>query len=578
MTTTQDDNLDFLDILGPRVRKAVEKEAEHVAVPAGQLLFEQGEPSDALYILVTGSLGVYAVDGEGGENLIAMIRPGETVGEMGVVACVPRMATVRAIRDSELLTFSKARFDYFVRRRPEMMQGISRILVNRLRQASRGVGTSIEPKTVAFIAATPGVDLSYVADQLANQIRDDGAKVAVIGTDDASRDGQWFTALESEHDHVLLRGDIDDEEWLSLCTRQADRIVLVGDSANHGETRLPEPLLRQRASHQLLDLLLLHDDGIVLPRGARRWLGRLNVNRHFHVRRNNRKDWSRIARVIAGRGVGLVLSGGGARAYAHVGVLKALMQSDHPIDFVGGTSMGGIISAGVAAEWTYEELEQRIRKAFVDSNPLSDYTLPFVGLVRGRKVERLLEESFGSLEIPDLWKPWFCVSSNLTNAKVHVHRRGAVCRALRASIALPGIIPPLIDDEGVLVDGAVLNNLPVDIMRSTHRGPIAAVNVARDLALKPETLRRESGSSWFGKLRRPPIVSILIRSATVTGEEQDREQSASADLLIEPPLGNIEIRDWKAFDEAVEIGYAHASRMLEESGQLLGRRRRVPVA
>ncbi len=578
MTSTQDDNLDFLDILGPRLRKAVEKEAEHVSIPAGQLLFEQGEPSDALYILVTGSLGVYALDGEGSEILIAMIRPGETVGEMGVVAGVPRMATVRAIRDSELMTFSKARFDYFVRRRPEMMQGISRILVNRLRQASKGVGTSIEPKTVAFIAATPGVDLALVADQLANRMREDGVKVAVVGTDDAGRDGQWFSVLESEHDHVLLRGDIDDVDWLSLCTRQADRIILVGDSADHGQTRLPESLLRQRAGHQLLDLLLLHDDGIVLPRGAKRWLGRLNVNRHFHVRRNNSKDWSRIARIIAGRGVGLVLSGGGARAYAHIGVLKAFMQSDHPIDFVGGTSMGGIISAGVASEWNYDELEQRIRKAFVDSNPLSDYTLPFIGLVRGRKVERLLEESFGSLEIPDLWKPWFCVSSNLTNAKVHVHRTGAVCRALRASIALPGIIPPLIDDEGVLVDGAVLNNLPVDIMRSTHRGPIAAVNVARDLALKPDALRRESGSGWFSKLRRPPIVSILIRSATVTGEEQDREQSASADLLIEPPLGNIEIRDWKAFDEAVEIGYAHASRTLEESGHLLGRKRRVPVA
>ena len=321
------------------------------------------------------------------------------------------------------MAFSKARFDYFVRRRPEMMQGIGRILTNRLRRASGGGGTSIEPKTVAFIAATPDVGLARVVDRLASRMREDGARVAVAGTDDAGRDGQWFSVLESGQDHVLLRGDIDDADWLSLCTRQADRIVLVGDSADRGQTRLPEPLLRQRAGHQLLDLLLPHDEGIVLPRGAERWLGRLNVNRHFHARRGNPKDWSRIARIIAGRGVGLVLSGGGARAYAHIGVLKAFMQSGHPIDCAGGTSMGRIISTGVAAEWDHDELEQRIRKAFVDSNPLSDYTLPFIGLVRGRKVERLLEESFGSLEISDLWKPWFCVPSNPTNAKVHVHRK-----------------------------------------------------------------------------------------------------------------------------------------------------------
>ena len=581
---TADVELDFLDILGPRGRKAVEREAERVMIPAGDVLFMQGEASDALFILVAGSLGVYDEEGSGDERLIAMVRPGETVGEMGVIAGVPRTATVRAIRDSELLKFSRTRFDYFVRKRPEMMHGISRILVNRLRQASKGVGTSIEPKTVAFIAATPGVNPAEVAQTLARRLQAEGLKVAVAGTDDAGQDRQWFAALEAAHDHVLLHGEsrdhdgADSSDWVALCARQADRIILVADARATGRSRLPDALLRQRAGHQLLDLVLLHPDGAGTPDGTAGWLDQLEVNRHFHVRRNVEDDWARFARIIAGRGVGLVLSGGGARAYAHIGVLKAFAEAGQPIDFIGGTSMGGIIAAGVAAEWSVDKLEAHIRKAFVETNPLSDYTFPFTGLVRGRKVECLLRESFGACEIADLWKPWFCVSSNLTNATVHIHRRGPLCEALRASIALPGIIPPVVSGDGVLVDGAVLNNLPVDVMRGTHRGPIAAVNVARDLALRPEGLLHDARASWLERIRRPPIVSILIRAATVTGEEQERRQAESADLVIDPPLGDIEIRDWKAFDEAVEIGYTHACGVLERSSHLLNRKRRVPVA
>ena len=242
--------------------------------------------------------------------------------------------------------------------------------------------------------------------------------------------------------------------------------------------------------------------------------------------------------------------------------------------FMGGTSMGAIICAGLAMEWSVDELQQRVHDAFVNSNPLNDYTLPLVSLVKGRKMERLFERNFGWVRIPDLWRPYFCISSNLTTGDLHIHRRDRLTEALRASVALPGVLPPKIIKDGVLVDGAVLNNLPVDVMRGMHRGPIIAVDVARDRAMTPEMVALDARRSWLSWLLEPPIVSILMRAGTVTGEPHLAEQARAADLLIEPPLGDIDIRNWRAFDQAVEIGYAHASEVLASSAHLLRRQRR----
>lgn len=562
----------FLDVLMSAKVKELGGDAERVLLPGGETLFEEGDPGDALYVLLSGSLGVYVNRPGGTVELLTLLGPGEIVGEMGVIASMNRSATIRAIRDSELLGFSKESFNRLLKINPEAMHGISQILVHRLRRASRGINASIEPKTVAFLPATSSVDAAGVGRRLAAVFEEQGSRVAVIGPESAGQPSAWYGKLESDHDHVLLCGVPDNEEWVRVCARQADRIVVVADSCDTPRVELPGDLLRHRADHQLLDLLLLHHLPTARPIGTSEWLDVLTVNRHFHIREANGDDWKRMARIISGRGLGLVLSGGGARAYAHIGVLKALAECGIDVDFVGGTSMGGIVAACVAMDWTPDRIAEEIRESFVRSNPLSDYTLPLLGLVKGRKVERLLAATFDDLSIPDLWRPYFCVSSNLTTGEEHIHGRGPVCDALRASLALPGIIPPVVTEHGVLVDGAVLNNLPIDIMRALHRGPIVAVNVARDLALLPETLLGMQGS-FLRTLVRPPIISILMRSATVTGSAQEREQVARADIVIEPPLGGIEIRDWKAFDQAVAIGYEHAMKVLEASqGVLAGNR------
>ncbi len=572
------DRHDFLNALDPEVRKALEAHADWLSLAAGQKLFEVDDPGDALYLVLSGSLGVYIPNAADGLRLVAIIRHGETVGEMGVISNQSRSATVIAIRDCDLMRLSKANFDRLLKEQPTLMVGLNRLLVHRLRQALHGSHHLLEPKTVALLPCSADVDIPPVADALAQRLKDKGLKAAIIDKRHAKRASAWFTAQEDKHDHVILCAGDGREGWVRICARQADRILMVAHASQPAVSNLPEDLLEQRAQHQLLDLVLLHRGNADQPVATGKWLDRLPVNRHFHIRTTNSADWDRLTRVIGGRGVGLVLGGGGARAYAHIGALRAFEEAGIAIDFVGGSSMGAIIAAGIAVGWSVDELTERIRETFVKSNPLSDYSLPIISLVRGRKVECLLRENFGNVEIPDTWKPYYCVSSNLTTAKVVVHNRGQLVDALRASIALPGILPPVITDDGVLADGAVINNLPVDVMRGLHRGPIAVVDVARDLALDPEWLRHETGSLSIRRLLKPPIISVLMRAGTVSGEQQNRQQASDADLVIDPPLGKIEIRDWKAFDQAVAIGYEHAVVTLQEHGHRLNRRRRVVVS
>jgi NTE family protein len=439
-----------------------------------------------------------------------------------------------------------------------------------LRQTSRG-GQRSEPKTNAVIPASQGVDAEAFARRLAEELKRTGARVHVVPSGDDSTPAPDLARLEPAHDHVFLCGHLEHRDWSDMCARQADRIIALVPAHGSLDPRFPRTLLAQRAAHQLADLVLLHRSPAQRHlRTTGEWLDVLRPSRHFHLREKARRDWQHLARVIAGTSLGLVLSGGGARAFAHIGVLRALEEAQISIDFIGGSSMGGLVAACHASGWSSETIVERFRRSSITKNPLSDYSLPLIGLVRGNQVERLLEAAFGDTAIPDLWRPFFCVSTNLTTAKVHVHRRGKLREALRASVSLPGILPPISHPEGVLVDGGVMDNLPVTTMRTVNQGPVIAVDVTRDLAITPQWLKEIRSASLLSRMLNPPIVSILMRAGTVSNEDRARDQLDAAELVISPPLGGIEIRDWKAFDQAVDIGYRHGASVLAmEADRLL---------
>lgn len=570
-------SIPFLAEVPRRALRAAGREATWFSLPAGTPLFEVGDVSDCIYFVVSGALGTFRKAMDGRTEFVAHIRAGEPVGEMalflaqdsdgdGELENERHSNSVYALRDSEILKITRKGFDRLIKAEPEILEGMIRLILLRLKQ-SRRRSDRAEPKIFALISTSPTMDVDLRAEALRDALNTLGLRVAIV--DEARGDDKptaYFDELERENDLVLLTAAIGDTSWYRLAMRQADRIWVHARANAHPSVPLfPEDPSPARA-FQLVDVVLCHAGGERQYSKPQTWRDAASATRVFHWNGLAGEDCDRLARVMAGRSIGLVLSGGGARAYAQIGVVKAIRERNIPIDFVGGASMGAVIAACVAMGWDDDEIERRIRKAFVSSNPLGDWRLPVVSMVQGKRVDNRLKEHFGSAEIGDLALPFFAVSTNLTDGAYRVHRSGLLRRALRASISLPGILPPVIDDGEVLVDGAVLNNFPVDVMRDFHRGAVIGCDVAR----APEGLSAEEFTKSKGFLpwvwehgfsAPPPIAGLLMRTATLSiNPNAGRELT---DMLVLPELTGIELRDWKAYDAAVEAGYDAAIKALD---------------
>jgi NTE family protein len=533
-------------------------ELEWMSLPGGALLFEAGTPADAVYFVVSGCLGVY---GPGGE-LVGRVAAGETVGEMGLIVSRPRRATVRALRDCELATLSAGTFERVLLGHPEAILRLARLTVQRIDDREAERQRAMTPRTIALVPQHEGLDVAAQAGHLVQALSKLG-RVDLVGRERAgTHSPQWFHERESRNDFVVYAADAGDTPWTRLCLRQAD-VVLVAARAEDEPPAWASPRWLDGGMRRA-ELLLLHAHRFQHGAAAR-WQAACPGMVHHHVR--SPADFERLVRFLTGRAVGVVLSGGGARGFAHLGVVRALREHGVPIDMVGGSSMGAILAAGVAADWDDSELRARFKRSFVDTNPLSDFTLPLVSLVSGRKVGTLLRREFGDIDIRDLPLPFFCVSSNLTTGRIAVHQEGPLWRWLRASVAIPGVLPPVFQGGAVFVDGGAMNNLPVDVMRAKGRGPVIGVDCGTDRAFTTDLEATEMPSLWSllggrGARRRPNILQILWRAGMVNSAATTLERRTQSDLLVTPALESVELLDWRGFDRAIEIGYRDACERL----------------
>ncbi|SEE26113.1 NTE family protein [Rhizobiales bacterium GAS188] len=557
-------SIPLLSVLDAASLAALETQLERVNVPGGQTLFVENEVADALYVVMVGCLGVMVRGSDGHDSLIARIHSGETVGEMALLDGGLRSATVKALRDTQLLRLHKRAYERLVDRHPRSMLSLVSLLVRRLRNTTHHIGGQAPVRAVALVPL--GYDSNHhgIARDLANRMADDGQQAVLLDCKSAACTTDWFNAAEAGSDLVLYCAEATDSAWTALCLRQSDRVLLV---ASPGSSLTPPKWLLGQIDHtrQPVDLVLAHDACQDARQAAGRWRERLSFDLVCHIRRGNSSDVARLIRLLRGKAVSLVLSAGGARGFAHLGVVRALREAHIPIDLIGGCSMGAVVGAAMAQEWDDAELKERLRHAFARSNPINDYTLPFLALTKGQKVARRLEENFGSIRIEDLWRPFFCVSTNLSAGTLAVHRDGPLVPALRASISIPGLLPPVMMAGDAHVDGAVMNWLPVDVM-GAKRGPVIAVDVASDRALVPFGESNGRLSVWqFLRQRRkiPPIVDLLVRAGTVSSDSLGRAARERADILFKPPLEAVDLLDWQACDHAIEAGYRHAIEKLE---------------
>lgn len=554
-------------------------ELEPVTILGGEWLFRAGQGDGALFLIARGRLQVWgeseAADGAGQERLLGELGTGESVGEVGLLTGGTRSASVRAIRDTVLLRMDRDAFERLAAAHPSLVLALAAQIATRLRDRTAARrGEERGPENIVILPLSDAPTVRRFSEQLTAALDLHGStrrldKEAQPERDDAAL-GEWVHALETEYDYLVLEAEPRLSPWSQLCLRHADVVLLVGEAGRPPSAGAFGPLARDGARGARRMLVLLHEAETVSNGAA--WRAAIGPDELHHVRAvGSERDVARLARILSGTAIGLVLGGGAARGFAHVGVYRALCEAGIPVDWVGGSSIGSVFSATVALDWTPDQIEELARKAFVEENPLGDYTLPLVSLLRGRRLRRLILEHF-SCNIEDLPIPYFCVSSHLDRGDLDVHERGDLWRAVRASVALPGVLPPAVVDGHLAIDGSVLNNLPVDVMRSRRVGQVIAVDlsvqkdrfVQYDEVPSPFNLLRASVFPRMRPHKVPNILSLMIKASLVASAAHSRAMHRHADLLLKPPVGEFGLLDVKAFDRLVEVGYDHARERLAE--------------
>jgi lysophospholipid hydrolase len=573
--------VEFLEHVFPGVSRSAFSDVvaclEWLHVRGGELLIRHGEPATCVYLVVSGRLRVQvAAANDAGAHEIGR---GEIVGEVALLTGERHTATIYAIRDSELLVISKAAFERFVEMYPAAMKQILRTSLLRLKRTVRSPERTVT--TIAIVPAGADAPLSQFTARLVKALSVCGPTVHLDkaaferGTGHSSSAGvpaggcsatSWLHEQESKCRYVVYESDRTWSSWTRRCLRQADCVVTVGVAGTDPRLSAVEAEMASGGS-AAVHLVLLHGDDTDQPRGTQAWLSARKVATHHHVRLGCDADCDRIARFVTGRAVAVVLGGGGARGMAHIGAIRAIRELGIPIDLIGGTSSGAAIAGAAASGFSCDRMSQVAQERLVAGGSLLDYTIPFVSLVSGRKISLGLQQTFASARIEDLWLNYFCVSTNLSRARMVVHREGLLWKAIRASVSLPGILPPVSRDGELLVDGGVMNKLPVDVMRGLcNGGRLLAVSVtAPGDGPRGDDIAAEYLSGWSILRRRlnpfvrdrqgPTIGSIVLCSMLAKSAQTQESLERQADLCVRIPHVPIGLFDFGSLAAIVEAGY-----------------------
>lgn len=513
--------------------------AETVTVGGGQFLFRQGEQGEDLYVVRSGRLEVLVDD-----EIVHVHGRGEFFGELALLSGGVRTAAVRARRNSELLVLHRREFDRLLATQPAFAQALVHELGRRLRRDDSAMVPSPTSTVLALLPVQGLLPESRVRD-LADLLYAELARHTSVTRldDDGNPDGwsQRLDAAEMSHPMVLLVACRHDDAWWQFCARQADRPLVVVDP------ELPHPAT---GLHRLAGCHLVALRSTGLPH----WIDLLTpVARHVVEPDTRTEDVGSLARRVSGRAFGLVLSGGGARGFAHIGVVDVLRKAGVVIDRVGGTSTGAFMAGLVALGVDAGEMLDIAKRELVDRRPFSDYTVSRYGLVRARRAEAMLERVFGDALIEEQRTDLFTVSVDLVGARTVVHRRGRIADAVRLSSRLPGVAPPVWKDGSLHIDGGVLDNLPVEVMVADRQGPVVAVDVMRPF--HTETEPRGAG-------RVPHAVDTIVRSVLLASWQRAEVGRALAHTLITPELEDVGMFDFRRIDEIVDAGRLAAEEAL----------------
>jgi predicted acylesterase/phospholipase RssA/CRP-like cAMP-binding protein len=588
--------------MAPATLDAVAGAMERLELDAGTILVRQGDPAASLFLVLEGLLAssVRADDGPT-EQELGSSGPGDVIGEVAVLTGTQRTATVRSVTASVVAALAAEELWRLAADHPDLIDQLLATSVRRLRrgQFATYLATLLGPLDTDLLdAVEPRVDwttlrggeILFGPDDapdalfvvLAGRLRvigagDDHAAASTLDLGRGTHVGltsvltgrpQRATVV-AVRDTELAGIDRPTLRWLTE-TYPAAGFALMERLADQLDDPLAPAVPAQGGAatfallgHQGVDAasfgrrlgatLARHGRTLVVTARDAATIGATAVNRvplhHWLEEREAAHDFVMYV----------------TRGYAHIGVIRAMEELGIPVDMVGGTSSGAIAGAAVARGWSADRMEQTMTRF---GRGLLDPTLPLVSVASGGRLWRALDESFGDgLGIEDLWLPFFSVATDLTSAASVVHRAGPLARALRASLSLPGILPPVSMDGHLLIDGGLLDNLPIGVMRRRNGGGrVIAVDVSPRTDRSAASELPPAISGWrvlASRIRRPRspsavpgIVDILSRTVAVAGLHFEREHGRdAADLLLQPPVSSFGTLDFANVRVIAEAGY-----------------------
>ncbi|MEM6371214.1 MAG: cyclic nucleotide-binding and patatin-like phospholipase domain-containing protein [Pseudomonadota bacterium] len=582
-------DIDGLGALDPAILDQIARTAEYSATTRGSVLIEEGDAADTLFIVLRGRYTVLRAG-----RAIAEISKGEPIGELAFFAGGTRTATVVAARDSAVMCLSRAAYDALAAATPALANGILAALSRRLartipatphlRPASGhvcamfpgGAATVIEP---AFVS---GLRAAFASEDRWKVIEAQDCDAGLL--EDAPALATWLDGQEAEHGNLLLICSDPQAHpvWQTVTANNSDTIMIAAPkmgefTAQDGPSDLEQAIYAATLPTHLHVILYRAgtDDSTA---NTREWLKNRPVRLHHHLALESEADFARIGRFVRGEALGLVMCGGGSYGTAHLAVIKALQEQGYAFDFVGGTSVGAAMAGALALRLDPDEIMHQCEEIFLRSKAMSRLTVPRFSLLDHTVLDESFRKHYGLGDVEDLHLNFFAVATNLTHNDVTVIREGPLWQAIRASSAIPGVFPPFLRDDGeVLIDGGLIDNVPIGAMRALKAGSNIVLNFLpgkpwlvraryEDYPKRMKALTTMMKKPKKGTARHPTAFTVLARAMVVNARKLLRQTNVGDDVLLNiSVLRGMSFMDWKRGRELYDTTYDQISEMLAQS-------------
>jgi len=552
-----------------------------------EILFNEGDAGDSCYIVMSGRAEAIKNYGKDNEIILGELKKGDIIGDMALITGEKRSATIKASKLSRLIYISKKSFDKVMYNNPKALMEVSKALINRLKYKDPK-DTLNKNIIVGIVSLINDKNTQNFFTTLNNSLKSFGSiedlNEITINLDSDKENLDFDILLEniiSNNDFLILHSvDTNNLKWKKNIIKYSDQVIILGDPVKLNNISNEESEIFDNYSKikpNKFWLVLNHNEDTIIPSKTKKIISIRNGIKTFHVKNNNSNDIRRLARFITKQTIGLTLGGGGAKGFAHYGIYKAMNELNIPIDVIGGTSAGAIIASQIALGYSLNEIIN-INKKVNALKMFKEYGFPYMSLIKSYKVEQAAKISAGDSDIEDLWIPFFAPATDLTNSKLLVFDKGPLWEAIRSSGALPGIVLPHFMDKNIIVDGGLMNNLPVDIMKNNYGGKIICSSCSLDKSMKTSITGIPNQfkllmSKLFDKTNFeknyhyvPTITDIVFKTSVVASASQIDENINMSDLFLELPtseFGLTEMND-NSMMKLIDVGYEYSKPKLQE--------------